>query len=192
MRDYLQSLAILAAVEMPFERPSGSHWEEAERTFGFAFPEDFKRLLGTLGNGGFGGEADIAGELTLLNPASSSPAMVLTPENVLRWHECIHEDAAKLRFPLFPEPHGFVVVGSTGNRMHLLIESGVVDRPTYQVLWLDIDAEMAHRLDMTLCRFIYDLFHGLIGESWAEELRGLIWENHGPFYVSRPGLRTVR
>ncbi|HON08074.1 MAG TPA: SMI1/KNR4 family protein [Verrucomicrobiota bacterium] len=180
--DYLKKVLELASVSNPYEQPTEQDWRKVELELGIILPDDYKNLLSKIGNGHFG-------DLVLLNPVSSAESMLFNYENTIGYHQTIRWGDTEIDIPLFPDKSGFLHIGGTGFNMLLLIEEG--KKNNYKICCYELDVQIGHILDMTLCRFLYDMYNGLIREKWALECREIIWfveGKIGPFFTSRPGI----
>jgi hypothetical protein len=177
---YLEKVLRLADVVSPVEQPRDTDWEALERDLGTGLPEDVKLLITNLGSGYFG-------EFSLLNPCSSSKYACLSRERLLLYHQNLQPIAREGGFSLYPDSDGLIRVGAGSNRMDLLLQPTSSHPVGYRLAWLDQDDRIPKWVDLTVARFLHDLYLGLLSQPWAKEIKDLIWGPDDPFFVSRPG-----
>ena len=177
---YLEKVLQLAGVVSPVEQPKEDDWQALERELGIWFPEDVKLLITSLGSGYFG-------EFSLLNPCSSSKYARLSRERLLLYQHNLQPIAREGGFSLYPDRNGLIRIGAGSNRLDLLLQPMSSQPVEYRLAWLDQDDRIPRWLDLTVARFLHDLYLGLLSVGWATELKELIWGPDDPFFISQPG-----
>ncbi len=175
---FLERVKEMASVARPLEQPTREDWANIERDLSLRLPPDFKKLVSELGSGHFG-------EFSLLNPCSSSDYTRLSRERALSFWRNLEPVSRNTGLLLYPNPNGFLQIGSSGNRMDLLLRPRSVE--IYELVWLEQDYDTLHPINLTVSRFLHDLYLNLLTESWGREVRDLIWQPGEPFFTPRKG-----
>ena len=173
---FLERVIQMAKVVRPVEQPSPGDWVALERDIGLALPSDLKQLVTELGSGHFG-------ERWMFNPGASSKYTNFTRDQLFLFREAVGPIVKEAALPLYPESGGFIQVGFSGNRMDLLLRPGSSPETPYTLAWLEQDYYIAHRLEMTVSRFLHDLYLGKIEQEWALTARDLVWGKNEAFFL---------
>ena len=175
--EYVRKIIELAGPFRPVEQPTQQDWELAESELGLVLPSDHKELMASLGSGEFG-----AG-LFLQNPVSSSDYTRLSSSALNRYRQTVGFLKYHMGITFYPEPEGLVLVGGIDRQHFLFGPSTKGGKGVSCLVNLDHDCEGLHKISMSLPRFIYDLYFGLIPDCWAERLRLSVWfDNTIPFF----------
>jgi hypothetical protein len=177
---YLEKALRLNSVAEPIESPTAQDWMSVEEELGIGLPADYKELVTMFGSGHFG-------ELSLLNPVSSSEYTRLSLLNLQEFSDRVNQSARSASISLYPNSVGHIWIGVCGNGMELLLRLRRSGIKPYDLAWWDLDYNSVTAIDLSLARFLHDLYLGLIPTDWAIETRGLIWGSEEPFFTSRPG-----
>ena len=179
--DYVNILIKLAEVRNPVESPKANDWNKIEADFGFSFPQDYKDLVTSFGSGEFG-----VG-LCFRSPIDASEYNILSPEAVVRHFEPVIDMKEDAKLQLYPDPFGAVVIG-TIDRQDFLLRPDKTGKKLVDLVWWDIDTGEVKELEMSISRFVHDLYCGKLHEAWAIELRDYIWRNGtAPLFTQRDG-----
>jgi hypothetical protein len=166
--DYVIKAVQLARIQNPMLQPSAKDWVRLESEIGLTLPPDYKELVSSLGEGGFG-----CG-LHLHNPCSLSEYVRLSNECLVMHHQFVCDLEEKTGYPIYPSAGGMVLIADI-DRQAFYFKPDATGKRLEELVWLDIDTEEARLLPYTFSRFICDLYNGLIHEDWAEELRQYFW-----------------
>ena len=170
LNNYVNILVKLAKLHNPVASPMAEDWKRIDTEFGFSFPQDYKDLVTRFGSGEFG-----VG-LCFRSPIDSSEYNILSPEAVVQHFEPIVDMKENAKLALYPDRFGAVIIGSI-DRQDFLLRPDKAGKELAELLWWDIDTGKVKELNMSISRFVHDLYLGKIHEEWAVELRDYIWRN---------------
>jgi hypothetical protein len=123
-----------------------------------------------------------------LNPVSTSEYGVLSCESIAKHFRLIADLKAPANIELYPEPFGAVIIAAIDRQKFLLKPRSDDKRKLSELLWWDIDAGETRELDMSISRFLHDLYFNLIQDRTVGELRKYFWpDNSTPFFAQCDG-----
>ena len=175
--DYSQRIFSIASPICPVEKSTVVDWVAFEDKIGFTFPADYKSLINLLGTGWFGSS------LNFRNPVASRPHLRLCRDQLIEYKIMMSDVAQDSNVRLYPDDGGMIMLGHMDHHEFLLRPKN--QRILCDFVWWDTDAERTTDLNMSVTQFVHDLYLGLIGESWAEQMRKFFWEN-GRFPLFEP------
>lgn len=176
--NYVQKVIELAGATLAVEQPGSHDWNNLERDLQLTFPQDFKQLVSILGSGHFGGR------LRLMNPNSRSKYLRLSHQALLEYRELVIYLEERNGISLYPNVGGLVVIAEC-ERRHLLFRPDGTSLS--DLVYLDYDYETLTDVNMSISKFLHDLFYDLIDEEWAKSFRSAIWpDSHEHFFVPLP------
>ena len=174
-KDYLKEIVKLARVSQPKNVPTSKHWSRVEKEIGYVFPDDYKNLFLSLGEGHFGAN------LRFENPACPFEVNRLGHKLLidhLEWFKGV-EKSTSLKF--YPDKEGLIFIGHI-DRNDFFYQPKKGTKKLSRIVWIDSDLNTVQHIGDPLMAFLYKLYMGLYPKDLfpnnaLEDLRACIWHN---------------